>query len=441
MNYDIRKKLFLEKIRENKWRHEMRNSMNGQLYTRDIEQATSVVCRKKSSILKYAIPIIVVTLLLFAGLCTAQTQFALAVGGAHEDEGKSVALTSDGGYIVTGITESFGSEDLFLLKFNSPGDLTWAKTVGGASWDRGFSVASTPDKGYIVTGMTKSFGAGNFDLFLGKFNSSGDLTWAKTVGGTGWDSGYSVAPTSDGGYIVTGKTGSFGAGYYALFLGKFSSSGELIWVKTVGGTGWDYGNSIAPTPDGGYIVTGYTLSFGAGSYDFFLGKFSSSGEIWDCSFVADCFPTVSRRFLSSISVSPTITTPSLAAVSCSPTVTSPSPVVTVVCTDISETLSKPIPFELTVSPNPFNSSCAITTLTSATVEIFDLNGRLIATPFTPTFGRGVSPKGGHENTSDDEIVPHWGKMSEGQKGVIWQPDETSLAVSILCEQRPMMGNK
>jgi len=310
--------------------------------------------------------------------------------------------------------------------------------VGGADFDEGNSVAPTSDGGYIVTGY-RILGTGGRDLFLGKFYPSGDLTWAKTVSGAGFDEGRSVAQTSDGGYIVTGGTGYIAAGDGDLFLGKFNSSGDLTWAKTVGGAYGDEGNSATQTSDGGYIVTGGTESFGAGRCDLFLVKFSSSGEIGDCPFVADCYPVVGSPSVSCVSVSPTFTSLSLAAVSCNPAVSSISPTVTEVCTDILEKLSKPNSFELTVSPNPFNSSCAImicqhgASALCATVEIFDLHGRLVATPFTPTFGRGVSPKGGHENTSDDEIVPHWGKMSEGQKGVIiWQPDETiSSAVYLI----------
>jgi len=98
-----------------------------------IEQSTSVVCRKKSSILMYAVQIVVVTLL-FVGLCPAQTQFARAVGWIN-DEGRSVVQTTDGGYAVAGYTGSFsaGSWDLLLVKFRSDGSLNWAKAVIGGN--------------------------------------------------------------------------------------------------------------------------------------------------------------------------------------------------------------------------------------------------------------------------------------------------------------------
>jgi uncharacterized delta-60 repeat protein len=353
--------------------------------------------------------------------------WAKTVGGADLDLGFSVAPTSDGGYIVTGETQSFGAgvRDLFLAKFNSTGDLTWAKTVGGMNTDRGYSVAPTSDGGYIVTGYTDSFGAGLSDLFVAKFNSTGDLTWAKNVGGTNNDRGYSVTLTSDGGYIVTGETESFGAGNFDLFLCKFNSSGDLTWAKTVGGALWDEGKSVAPTSDGGYIVTGRTRSFGTGC-DLFLVKFDSDGN--SCIGSA-AFPTVMDITPSVDSVSPTVTVPSLSISGVTPTITNVVPTITVICTDISEVLSKPISFELTVSPNPFNSSCAITTPTCATVKIFDLQGKLVWNKPSDSDNIGATSliKGGKPDEvplNKGYVAKRQGVSASAQGVIIWQPDET-----------------
>jgi len=363
--------------------------------------------------------------------------WAKTVGGTYGEWGNSVVQTSDGGYVVTGTTDGFGAggDDLFLCKFNSSGDLTWAKTVGRAMYERGRSVEQASDGGYIVTGETWSFGTGGSDLFLVKFNSSGDLTWAKTVGGTYNDRGNSVALTYDGGYVVTGETGSFSASS-DLFLVKFNSSGDLAWAKTVGEASDDTGYSVILTSDGGYIVTGMTESYGTGC-DIFLGKFSSSGEIWDCPFVADCSPVVGSPSLSSVSISPTITAPSLSAVSCSPTVTSLSPTVTVICTDISEVLSKPNSFELTVSPNPFNSSCAIMICQQSRlhrdcamveVEIYDLQGRLVWNKPSDSDYIGATSliKGGKPEAvplNKRDVAKRQGVSASAQE-VIWTPNET-----------------
>jgi len=207
--------------------------------------------------------------------------WAKTYGGTGWDQAFSVQQTSDGGYIVAGYTQSFGAgmSDVFLIKTDANGNLQWAKTYGGTNYDYAYSVRQTSDGGYIVAGETWSFGAGGVDIFLIKTNASGNLQWAKTYGGTDWDYAYSVQQTSDGGYIVAGWTFSFGAGYNDVFLIKTNASGNLQWAKTYGGSGVDYAYSVQQTSDGGYIVAGHTRSFGAGYYDVFLIKTNASGNL------------------------------------------------------------------------------------------------------------------------------------------------------------------
>ncbi len=207
--------------------------------------------------------------------------FLQTLGGASADYGYALAPTSDGGYIVTGQTQSYGTAgDLWLAKFDSSGTEEWTKTLGGASPDVGQSVIQSRDGGYVVTGYTSSYGAGNEDLWLVKFDSSGDEQWTKTLGGSGTDTGESVIQTSDGGYVVTGYM-SVGGASFDLWLVKFSSSGVEQWTKTLGGTFADFGQSVIQTSDGGYAVAGYTANYGAGGSDLWLVKFSSSGaEEW-----------------------------------------------------------------------------------------------------------------------------------------------------------------
>jgi len=207
--------------------------------------------------------------------------FQKTIGGTGDDYGYSIQQTSDGGYVITGETSSFGAgySDVFVIKLDSSGNLSWAKTIGGTYSDYGYSIQQTSDGGYVITGETSSFGAGYYDVFVIKLDSSGNLSWAKTIGGTSWDYGYSIQQTSDGGYVITGGTYSFGAGYSDVFVIKLDSSGNLSWAKTIGGTGWDYGFSIQQTSDGGYVITGRTYSFGAGYSDVFVIKLDSSGNL------------------------------------------------------------------------------------------------------------------------------------------------------------------
>jgi len=180
--------------------------------------------------------------------------FAKTYGGTHDDSwAYSVQQTSDGGYIVAGITWSFGvdSGDIFLIKTYANGNIQWAKTYRGTYNDYAFSVQQTSDGGYIVAGYTESFGAGGRDIFLIKTDANGNIIWAKTYGGTSWDRAYSVQQTSDGGYIVAGWTWSFGAGILDIFLIKTDANGNIIWAKTYGGTDWNYAYSVQQTSDGG----------------------------------------------------------------------------------------------------------------------------------------------------------------------------------------------
>jgi ribosomal protein S11 len=255
--------------------------------------------------------------------------WAKTYGGTSWDYAFSVQQTSDGGYILAGVTYSFGtSYDIFLIKTDANGNIIWAKTYGGTSYDGAYSVQQTSDGGYIVAGWTYSFG-GAYDIFLIKTDANGNIIWAKTYGGTYWDSAYSVQQTSDGGYIVAGTTLSFGAGSWDIFLIKTDANGNVIWAKTYGGTSDDHAFSVQQTSDGGYIVAGVTYSFGAGSADILLIKTDANGNIGSCSIVQDVSPTVNT-------VSPMVTTPTIFVSSVSPTVNSVSPTVTSPTLTVSE---------------------------------------------------------------------------------------------------------
>ncbi|MBI3500659.1 MAG: T9SS type A sorting domain-containing protein [Bacteroidetes bacterium] len=220
--------------------------------------------------------------IIFSQVCNAQITFQKTYGGTKDDIGNVTVQTNDGGFIIAGITESFGEGnfDIYLVKATSDGVMQWSKTFGSTNNDRAYSVQQTNDSGYIIAGYTNGFGLGNDDVYLLKISSNGTLQWSKTFGGQGNDIASFVQQTNDGGYILTGFTNSFGAKVPNIYLIKTYSDGTMQWSKTYGGTvSSSEGNSVQQTNDGGFIITGYTSSFGAGSVDVYLVKTASDGTL------------------------------------------------------------------------------------------------------------------------------------------------------------------
>jgi hypothetical protein len=208
-------------------------------------------------------------------------QWNKTFGGTDQDWSRSVQQTTDGGYIIIGTTTSFGNgnEDVYLIKTDGNGIEQWNRTFGGTNNDRGCSVQQTTDGGYIITGITMSFGNGNEDVYLIKTDGNGIEQWNKTFGEIGLDWGYSVQQTTDGGYVIAGWA------LQDIFLIKTDGNGIEQWNKTFGGAGLDWGFSVKQTTDGGYIIAGKTISFGNGSYDVYLIKTDGNGiEQWNRTF-------------------------------------------------------------------------------------------------------------------------------------------------------------
>jgi len=196
------------------------------------------------------------------------------------DFGYSVRQTTDLGYIIAGYTTSVGSggRDLVLIKTDATGGVTWSKTYGGASDEEGRCVEQTADGGYIVSGYASSYGNG-IQSYLIKTTSTGTVTWSKTFGGSNTEVGSSVKQLSDGSYILGGYTDSYGAGNFDFLLIKLTTAGAITWSKTYGGTLEDRGTSVQITADGGYIMGGKTLNYGGGNSDYCLVKTDATGGL------------------------------------------------------------------------------------------------------------------------------------------------------------------
>ncbi|HHT9140027.1 MAG TPA: hypothetical protein ACFYEI_04360 [Candidatus Tripitaka californicus] len=215
--------------------------------------------------------------------------WAATYGGGDSEHASSIQQTRDGGYIVAGETRSFGAGEpdawalkppnVWVLKLNPDGTVDWQKVYGGANWDRAYSIHETSDGGYVVAGETSSFGAGRPDFWVLKLRHYGTVEWQKTYGGTDQDEAHSIQQTSDGGYIVTGTTSSFGAGKCDIWVLKLRPDGAVEWQKTYGGGDWDCAYSIHETSDGGYIVAGDTSSFGIGGTAAWVLKLRPDGTV------------------------------------------------------------------------------------------------------------------------------------------------------------------
>jgi hypothetical protein len=190
------------------------------------------------------------------------------------------------------------------------GNVVWARAYGSSGPDFGYDVQITSDGGFVLVGYYTS--SGDTDAIIVKTNSSGNVQWYSVFGGTimdSMDAFYSVDQTSDGGFIATGITRSFGSGSADVFLARLNSSGTFQWSKTYGGSQWDHASSIKQTSEGGYVMAGRTRSFTAGNYDFFLIKTDAVGNIGTCVIVQNVSLTTSTPTLNTVSFSPRVMTP------------------------------------------------------------------------------------------------------------------------------------
>ena len=202
-------------------------------------------------------------------------------GGDNYDWVKSIQQAGEGGYIVAGETSSFGAgkDDIWLLRLRPDGTVEWQKTYGGDKDDWAESVQQTTDGGYIVVGETESFGAGKDAIWLLKLRPDGTIDWQKTYGGDEDDWAESVQQTTDGGYIVAGGTTSFGVRWGKAWVLKLRADGTVEWQKMYGGIEQDRAKSVRQTADGGYILGGGTSSFGAGRGDAWVLKLRPDGVV------------------------------------------------------------------------------------------------------------------------------------------------------------------
>jgi hypothetical protein len=225
-------------------------------------------------------------------------QWQKVLGGAGFESGRSIEQTTDGGYILTGVTDSdntgnvgpnHGGSDIWVVQLNTAGDIQWQKVLGGSGREESFSIRQM-DGGSILTGVTDSDNTGDVganhggsDVWVVKLNPAGTLQWQKLLGGEGSESGRSIEQTTDGGYILAGTTDSDNTGDVgtnpggsAIWVVKLNPAGDFQWQKVLGGNGFESGRSIEQAMDGGYILAGNTDSDNTGD----VGPHHGGSALW-----------------------------------------------------------------------------------------------------------------------------------------------------------------
>jgi len=174
-----------------------------------------------------------------------------------------------------------GDSQAWIVKIDLNGTVIWNKTYGNATNTVARKGVLAPDGDYMVAGYTNPQGLNNYNFLLMKIDQNGNLIWEKTYYEKGTQEAYSIVNAYEG-YILVGDTQSQGSDINARVM-KVDINGDIQWVRTVGGQNADSPSYITATKDEGYLVTGFTISFGAGNRDLFLFKINDSGEIlWSC---------------------------------------------------------------------------------------------------------------------------------------------------------------
>lgn len=229
------------------------------------------------------------------------------LGGSGNDGTSSIEQTSDGGYILAGISDSddgdvvgaHGERDGWLVKLDATGNITWQRPLGGSGQDRIHGAVECAAGGFIAVGNTYSFDGdvsgnlGYYDAWVVRLDDQGTLMWQRCLGGNDAETIFAVRQATDGGYILVGNALSTDGdvsgnhGQTDLWVVKLDASGEITWQKCFGGSGIDEGADIRLTPDGGYLAGGQSNStdgdvsgvHGVVASDFWIVKMDADGNL------------------------------------------------------------------------------------------------------------------------------------------------------------------
>ncbi len=226
---------------------------------------------------------------------------------------RDLTITSDGGLAVAGHrnNSSTGFRDSLLMKYDSSGTLLWSRLASGQTANvYSSALAPTSDGGTILTGVSELDTAGNRDIAVLKYDAAGNLTWARNVGSADWEYGNSISQTSDDGFIIAGSTYD-GSSLIDGILVKLDNTGALVWARRYGGPGSDHLYSVNPTSDGGLIAGGTTRSYNPIYGTTMAVKTAADGTILDCDDVSDFAATVNVLTLTDSELPLTASSPAI----------------------------------------------------------------------------------------------------------------------------------
>lgn len=294
---------------------------------------------------------------------------------SSDEEINQIIQTSDFGYALIGSinNETTDDWDIYFIKTNSNGDVLWSKSYGGSYGEIGNGIVELSDGNFMIIGTTLSFDNGNQDVYVTKIDELGNEIWSKTIGGTMPENGFKIVEANDG-IVLMGLTTSFGSGNADVYLVKLSDSGELLWSKTYGGNDEDRAFGFDINQDGGFIISGYSKSFGDGSYDYYLIKTDLNGN-------SLCNETSPNSTLSSIdfnvvNISTQIRTwGGLGSIPFSFPLTNLGVVITTPCTNASINNSTNSNQTIKIFPNPNNGLFTISSFTNERIIISDVLGK------------------------------------------------------------------
>lgn len=206
----------------------------------------------------------------------------LSVGANRYDIATSIALTNDGGFLITGKGFESGLFDgMYLIRSDMHGDVLWAKSATGITI--GNRVSATSDGGCIVLGTSPG---NSTDVHLFRADANGDTLWTRSYGGSGIEEAAAVVGTTDDGFLIAGATRSFGAGLSDAYLIRTDANGALIWSRSYGQGQHDRAFSVQEMNDGGCVAVGHTSSFGSGQTDLLMLRTDANG-------ISGCFEMAS----------------------------------------------------------------------------------------------------------------------------------------------------